>query len=353
MTSPEIMTVFEMDLASYGDAARALEEHLDVYAVEALQKQVQGFVDHGLSEVELRREDVVLSTSGDNAIILFDEVEPMHRFAAAVSAVTSEHNRTKSLPSAHRWFRMGCATGEVLVKKSMSRIAGTATARAVRLVSASEMGSLLIDIPTFDLLPAHHQARYGAEVVVTGKRDERFAARRCEFVDTSELSAELSTRPSAPTVLSEVWEILDANLQDAFALAYNKKMRERPERPTRISTRDLFQALARINDDSLVDLLSALPASALPEPSNLLVTNEPLLLDEEHSLSDCVAESLGAFAGTALAGRKVRPTDIFVDISKHGHGPSVESLRKHGIGPTEIETTVSSLGVKVLDPRKP
>ncbi len=102
MTSPEIMTVFELDLASYSEAARTLEEHLDVHAVEALQKQVQGFIDHGLSEVNLRREDVVFSTSGDNAIILFEDVEPMHRFAAAVVAVTSEHNRTKSLPSAHR-----------------------------------------------------------------------------------------------------------------------------------------------------------------------------------------------------------------------------------------------------------
>ncbi len=247
---------------------------------------------------------------------------------------------------------MGCATGEVLVKKSISRIAGAATSRAVRLESASEIGSLLVDIPTFDLLPAHHQARYGAELVVTGKRDERFAARRCEFVDSSELPAELCTRPAAPTILSEIWDTLDANLQDAFALAYNKKMRERPERPARISTRDLFQALARVNDDSLGEILSVLPASALPEPSNLFVTNEPLLLDEAHSLSDCVAESLGAFARTALAGRKVAPIDIFVDISKNGHGTSVESLRKHGIGPAEIDTTVSSLGVKVLDPRK-
>jgi hypothetical protein len=165
-----------------------------------------------------------------------------------------------------------------------------------------------------------------------------------------------SADPGAPPgarigILNDVWHLLDANLQDAFALAYNKKRRERPERPTRISTRDLFQALSRINDEQLQDLLGSLPAAALPEPSDLFVTNERQVLDEEHLLSDCVAESLGAFAGAGNPGQEVRPADIFVDITKYGHGPSVDSLRKHGIGPAEIESKVAYLGVDVFEPR--
>jgi hypothetical protein len=52
---------------------------------------------------------------------------------------------------------------------------------------------------------------------------------------------------------------------------------------------------------------------------------------------------LGAFAGVADPERKIGPTDIFVDISKHGHGPSIELLREKGIGPAAIES-------RVLDP---
>jgi hypothetical protein len=156
-----------------------------------------------------------------------------------------------------------------------------------------------------------------------------------------------------------VWDLLDANLQDAFALAYNKKRRERAERPTRISTRDLFQALARIDDASLQSLLRALPVDALPEPTELVVTNERQLLAGAHSLSDCVVESLCAFARdagphakVAVARRKISPADIFVDISKHGHGPSVELLRKQGIGPAEIQSRAATLGLKLYEPRR-
>jgi hypothetical protein len=246
---------------------------------------------------------------------------------------------------------MGCATGDVLVEKSSKEVVGTAVARAVRLESASEPGSLLIDARTFDALPADLQSQYAPEITVTGKRQERFAARRCTFVNVPEPAAERSSSSGSTPILNEVWNLLDANLQDAFALAYNKKRRERPERPIRISTRDLFQALTRINDESLQGLLHALPSAALPEPSDLFVTNERRVLTEDHSLSDCVAESLGAFARAAGSGRKVRPADMFVDISKHGHGPSVELLRKQGIGPAEIESRVASLGVKVFEPR--
>ncbi len=152
------------------------------------------------------------------------------------------------------------------------------------------------------------------------------------------------------TVLHEVWDLLDANLQDAFALAYNSKRRERPERPTRISTRDLFRALRRIDDPSLQPLLNSLPTAALPEP-DLSATHERLLLHEDHRLSANVEESLGAFAGVARHEHKVSPADIFVDISKHGHGSTVVLLREHGIGPGEIESRVESLGVEVVDPR--
>jgi hypothetical protein len=247
---------------------------------------------------------------------------------------------------------MGCATGEVLVDAPGNNVVGVAITRAVRLESASDRGSLLVDVPTFDALPAHVQEDYGSEIVVTGKRDERFAARRCTFVELPDTAGEdAAPVPSSKSVLSDAWNFLDENLQDAFALAYNKKRRERAEQPTRISTRDLFQALDRINDESLQDLLDALPSAALPESSDLPVTNEPWLLKKGHLLSSCVSKSLDAFVRIASPERKIAPVDIFVDISKHGHGPSVRLLRSEGIGPEEIESRVSSLGIELLEPR--
>src|SRR5262245_60363042 len=133
MSAAETRTVLEVDLVSYSDIARTLEENLDVHAVKALQEQIQGFVDRGLSQVGLRREDVVFATSGDNAILIFEDAELMHRVAAAVSNVTRDHNTTRSSNLSQRWFRMGAATGDVLLDKSKRQMAGSAIARAVRL----------------------------------------------------------------------------------------------------------------------------------------------------------------------------------------------------------------------------
>ena len=70
--------------------------------------------------------------------------------------------------------------------------------------------------------------------------------------------------PQSDNILHAIWDCLDANLQDAFSLAFNKKRREGS---TRISTRDFFQALRRIEDGPLCRLLESLPEEALPEPA--------------------------------------------------------------------------------------
>jgi class 3 adenylate cyclase len=345
-------TVLEMDLISYSDIARTLEENLDVHAVKALHDQIQGFVDRGLSQLGLRREDVVFATAGDNAILIFDDAGLMHRAAAAVSNVTQDHNKARSSDLAQRWFRMGAATGEVFLDKSNGQMAGSAIARAVRLEAASDGGALIVDVPTFRALPEDMHGSYGSEFIVIGKRDERFPARRCTFIEGRDARRDRPSNPLRRSSLTDVWDLLDPNLQDAFALAYNKKQRERAERPTRISTRDLFQALARIDDESIRGLLSVLPAKALPETSELPLTDEKRLLKEDHLLSDCIEESIAAFAGAGSSERRIAPADIFVDIAKRGHGASVDRLREHGIGAGEIDAAVRSLGIRVSEPRQ-
>jgi hypothetical protein len=146
-----------------------------------------------------------------------------------------------------------------------------------------------------------------------------------------------------------MWDHLDPGLQDAFLLAYNKKLREGGHR---ISTRDLFQALVRIKDDSLQRLLGALPQGSLPEPVTEDIPIARHVLDDAPPLADCVADSLDHFRQSQPLPRKLSPADLFVDIVKHGHGPSVARLRQHGVTAEDLEGRVRRTGLSVLRRRE-
>jgi class 3 adenylate cyclase/tetratricopeptide (TPR) repeat protein len=182
-------TILEIDLASYADVARVLEENLNVTAVKAFEDQIQSFVDHGLKSVDLDRADVVLGTAGDNAVLMFDRPDLMHEFARAVQVATATHNESKTLDAAKRWFRMGAATGLVLILESERRIVGLTITRAVRLEAAAATGELLVDQATYNGLAEHQRTGYGAEELVPGKRAETFTARRCKMIPGQILSS--------------------------------------------------------------------------------------------------------------------------------------------------------------------
>lgn len=117
-----------------------LEENLNVEVVKTFEDRIQAFVDCGLDMLGLRRDEILLGTAGDNAILVFDEAATMHQFARLVHEQTVEHNRSKSVELAKRWFRMGAATGAILVLESERRIIGSTVGRAVRLESAANRG---------------------------------------------------------------------------------------------------------------------------------------------------------------------------------------------------------------------
>lgn len=176
-----IKTVLEVDLVSYSDIARVLEENLDVEAVRKFEDQIQEFIDRGLGVVGLRREAVVVGSAGDNAILVFDEAETMHRFAESVQQQTVGYNAARSVDSAKRWFRMGAATGIVQFLPDR-RIVGTTIARAVRLEAAAAKGQLVVDVETLKALPEALRQSYSGEETIHGKRDERFRGHRCTFI---------------------------------------------------------------------------------------------------------------------------------------------------------------------------
>jgi hypothetical protein len=152
-------------------------------------------------------------------------------------------------------------------------------------------------------------------------------------------------------LLHAMWGCLDDDLQDALALAYTKKRRQGGNR---ISTKDFFQALVRLRDDSVRTLIDSLPADALPEPvAPEIAPDRALVMEESPLLSDCLTDSLQHFRELPTLPRKLSAADVFVDVARHGHGESVAQLRRHGVGEKEIVKRVRRLGIAVVERSTP
>jgi len=173
-------TVVELDLVGYSTIGDNFEQGLDVHSVAQLNQQIQSFVEIGLKVVSGSRQKIVMSTTGDGAILVFDSATDAHRFAQAVHEATLEHNRARPQPLAKRVFRIGAASGEIVMvaKTGGFDIAGTTIARAVRLEAKAQPGGVLVDRATFEALKPDQKQHYGPKETVAGKRDEKFEAYR-------------------------------------------------------------------------------------------------------------------------------------------------------------------------------
>jgi len=172
-------TVVELDLVGYSTISQNLEQGLDVSTVAQLNQQIQSFVDAGLKATNASRDKSVMATTGDGAILVFDSSTDAHRFAQAVHETTREHNRKRQQPLAKRVFRIGVASGEIIMQPKPGGgfdIAGTTIANAVRLEAKARPGGLLVDNVTFEALQPEQKEYYGPKQIVAGKRDEEFEA---------------------------------------------------------------------------------------------------------------------------------------------------------------------------------
>jgi len=183
-------TVVELDLKGYSDVARELEEHFSAEIVLMFNEQIQTFVTDALRVAGILPKDAIMATTGDGAILIFEAPLVAHMFAEAVHLATRVHNRDKTVSSAQRWFRIGIATGDVVIKKSGSKknMAGSAIARAVRLEAAAGVGEILADVESYSGFSREQQACYGQEEMVAGKRDEEFRVRRFRVMAAPEES---------------------------------------------------------------------------------------------------------------------------------------------------------------------
>ncbi|MEH2239352.1 hypothetical protein [Nostoc sp.] len=194
-------TVVELDLVGYGNLVKTVEEHLGVQIVPHLNNQIQGFVDSGLSKVNQKREEVVIASNGDNAVILFEDTNDAYRFAEAVHQATQSHNAKKTEQSAKRWFRIGAATGEIT--EDNGQFTGYVIVRAYRLEANAKPGEFIVDLDTYNALNVELQQKYGIEETLNGKYDESFRVRRCKMIpDLNPTTTEPTVIPTTePTVI--------------------------------------------------------------------------------------------------------------------------------------------------------
>lgn len=156
------------------------------------------------------------------------------------------------------------------------------------------------------------------------------------------------TESSEPDIkaLHDIWPKLDLATQRAISIAYNEN---RQAGDPGIQTRDLFSALLRIGDAPLQEIVAELPTTALPEPTQGPVSEQTYILEERPWLSSCVAASIRRLAKVAPKDYKITPTDIFADIAKNGTGSSVVLLRKHNIGPTDIDAILRKKNINAVN----
>jgi class 3 adenylate cyclase len=191
-----IKTVVELDLVGYSTIADDLDQALGVETSPKLNAQIQKFVDQGLKAVGAERSRTVMQTTGDGAILVFDNPASVHRFAEAVHVATREHNKSKNKAIGKRVFRIGIATGELVMEPQPGggyEIAGLTIARAVRMEAKAKPGEVMVDTDTFEGLPPEEQKRYSSREIIRGKREEKFDAYRCVLNPDGAKDAEFFT----------------------------------------------------------------------------------------------------------------------------------------------------------------
>jgi hypothetical protein len=154
------------------------------------------------------------------------------------------------------------------------------------------------------------------------------------------------TPADSENLLHRLWGSFDPELQEALSLAFNQAKREGK---TRISTRTFFAAVARLRPGPLKELLNRLPDGSLPAPVGEDIPRQDRIRQEEPQLSTCVENALLHLGKKADPQHKLSTAEVFVDVAKHGTGPSTALLREKGVTPEKIDQLVKELGWEVRE----
>lgn len=181
-----IKVVVELDMARYSDIAGALEHKRGPGAVKELNRQIRDFITGSIRSVGAVVRRTFWKSTGDGAILVFDNALQASQFGESLQETASAFGRGKRSPAEQRHFRVGIATGPVVLETQpeegadaeAAEMAGMVISNAARLEAACRTGEVLVDHPTWSLFPPDHQALYSDEETVQGKRKELIPAHR-------------------------------------------------------------------------------------------------------------------------------------------------------------------------------
>ena len=174
-------TVAFVDLVGYSAMARILENIAGPPAIATFNSAIQRTLDAALLASSLVRSECVVMTTGDGAILTFDEPRKAIKFAFALTEASSTHNAKVDDPNVHHHFRTGVATGEVAIDTDATQgngLGGMAIVRAARLEGKAPPDGVLIDLETWQGLVEDQRNKFVGPELVQGKRGEAFSAFR-------------------------------------------------------------------------------------------------------------------------------------------------------------------------------
>lgn len=178
------LTIVVVDMAAYSTIASVLEQSLGPEATFELNDFICRLIAENLAEVDRVEQPRVLVSTGDGAILSFKSPLGAHQFLKGFFSAAKAYNAERSEPTAMRVFRAGVAYGDVVLQldgNEVAQFAGITISNAVRLEAAAELGGVVLDSASYELLPEEVRADYTGPVEIEGKRTEHFSAYRRTF----------------------------------------------------------------------------------------------------------------------------------------------------------------------------
>ncbi len=269
--------VVSIDMVGFADVQSRLQDSIGPRAVDELMKQIQGFIDVGIKAARVKRLLTVVANTGDGAILQFAKSARALAFAEAVHGACRKRNAKYGDSMSQRHFRIGAATGEVLLHRQSDgsyTAGGEVISQAVRIEAGARPDEFIVDEATFNGLPEQQQARFGPFEELRGKRNEVFRVARLSFASPPSPSSQgTDGRQRKLRSVLELFRKLNDNMDSLteviFLLDRLPKAKHPSGSPSFNDWRAVILKWAAIDEANLNDILEALLyacGSSQPKP---------------------------------------------------------------------------------------
>lgn len=180
-------TSMHLDLADYTEKATAVDIVTGAKGVVIISDEIRGFIAEGLAQAGGSQSKNFMKATGDGAVLLFELPDQAHAFAIAVLRAAKAHNTGREHDHAKRHFRIGAATGDLIVHPlpgGAFDADGVPLIRSQRCEAGANPGEFVIYEPDFFKgLSPEYQAAYGDPEVMTDKKLKKHTVRRLKPLD--------------------------------------------------------------------------------------------------------------------------------------------------------------------------